>query len=69
MLGKYNIAGQIFCVYVNLNAHVPTNFSKNNYRSRNEFEKSSRSDSNNLILRFKLNDINMIRDNFFLLNV
>lgn len=40
-------------------------FQKNNYRSRNEFEKFSRSDSNNFILRFKLNDINMIRDNFF----
>lgn len=41
-------------------------FQKNNYRSRNEFEKFSRSDSNNFILRFKLYDINMIRDNFSL---
>lgn len=42
-------------------------FKKINYRFRNEFEKFSRLDFNNFILCFKFNDINMIRDNFFLI--
>lgn len=42
------------------------NFLKN-YRFRNEFEKFSRLDFNNFILCFKFSDINMIRDNFFLI--